>query len=137
MMFEKLFREQKNRNEIRIQEICVQFLEAILPMNDDKKVTDNQLSREKISKLESLVRSSVFGQKEVDVNNTTLKVPVMGSYVYNTAPKIPAVGLRSSTKQIMKFPESTKSMKNDNFNSLPRSTKANDEIALQSRIKSK
>ena len=122
MMFEKLFREQINRNELRIQEIRVQLLEAILPMNDVKKVTDNQLSREKISKRESLVRSSVFGQKEVDINNT--------------APKIPAVGLRSSTKQIMKFPESAKSMKSNNFNSLSRSTKANDEITLQSKIKS-
>ena len=73
-----------------IQTMSAQLLEALLPMRDDKKVTDNRMSREKAAKRESLKQSSIFGQQEVDIGTMSPEVPAVGGYVYNAAQPTPS-----------------------------------------------
>jgi hypothetical protein len=73
-----------------IDDMGSKILKALLPIMEDKKVTNNRLSREKAAKRQSFVQSSVFGQMEVDINEDEPEVPVKGSYVYNAAkPELP------------------------------------------------
>ena len=105
-----------------IQETCAQLREALLAEKNDENVTGNQSIKEKVEKRESFIQSSFVGQREMNTSNLTSTVPAAGPV---------------SSTQLMKFPVSPKSMKNDSLKSIPNSTKVNDTWkTLQSRLKS-
>jgi MoxR-like ATPase len=72
-----------------IDDMGSKILKALLPIMEDKKVTNNRLSREKAAKRQSFVQSSVFGQMEVDMNEDEPELLVKGSYLYNAAKSEP------------------------------------------------
>jgi len=87
---EALEKRMRDENKSMIDDMGSKILKALLPIMEDKKVTNNRLSREKAAKRQSFVQSSVFGQMEVDMNEDEPEVPVKGSYVYNAAKPEPS-----------------------------------------------